>query len=74
MKTPNYDMFTQEGNELVHRIVLAGQALLKFDPQESVWTWAQHELHKLSYAPGYEEATDTAVRECVYEGLGVDIH
>lgn len=74
MKTPNYDMFTQEGNELVHRIVLAGQALLKFDPQESVWAWAQHELLKLSHADGYGEATDTAVRECVYDRLGVDIH
>ena len=74
MKTPNYDMFTQEGNELVHRIVLAGQALLKFDPAESVWAWTQHELHKLSYAEGFGEATDTAVREMVYDKLGDDLH
>ena len=73
MQNTNYEMFTPEGNELVHRIVLAGQALLKFDPQESVWAFAQRELHKLSYAPGYEEATDTAVREAVYERLGVDL-
>jgi endo-1,4-beta-D-glucanase Y len=69
MKTPNYEMYTPEGNELVHRIVLAGQALAKFDPFERVWEWAQNELRKLSYAEGYEEATDTAVREAVYVNL-----
>ncbi len=69
MQTPNYEMFTTQGNELVHRIVLAGQALAKFDPMERVWEWAQHELNKLSHAPGYEEATDTAVREAVYDRL-----
>jgi len=69
MQTPNYEMFTAEGNELVHRIVLAGQALAKFDPMERVWEWAQHELHKLSYAEGYGEATDTAVREAVHHYL-----
>ena len=69
MKTPNYDMFTQEGNELVHRIVEAGLALKKFDPVERVWDWAQHELNKLSHAEGFGEATDTAVREIVYDKL-----
>lgn len=69
MQTPNYEMFTAEGNDLVHRIVLAGQSLAKFDPMERVWEWAQHELHKLSYAEGFEEATDTAVREAVYDRL-----
>ena len=69
MQTPNYEMFTAEGNDLVHRIVLAGQSLSKFDPMERVWDWAQHELNKLSHAPGYEEATDTAVREAVYDRL-----
>ena len=65
----NYEMFTSQGNELVHRIVEAGVALRKFDSFESVWEWAQHELNKLSHAPGYEEATDTAVREAVYVKL-----
>ena len=74
MQTPNYEMFTAQGNDLVHRIVLAGQALLKFDPAEQVWEWTQRELHKLSYAEGYGEATDTAVREAVYDRLGVDIY
>lgn len=65
----NYAMFTKEGNELVHRIVEAGVALRKFDSFERVWNWAEHELNKLSHADGYEEATDTAVREAVYEKL-----
>ena len=65
----NYEMCTSQGNELVHRIVEAGVALRKFDSFESVWEWAQHELNKLSHAPGYEEATDTAVREAVYVKL-----
>jgi hypothetical protein len=65
----NYEMFTSQGNELVHRIVEAGVALRKFDSFERVRDWAQHELNKLSHAPGYEEATDTAVREAVYVKL-----
>ena len=81
MQNTNYEMFTQEGNELVHRIVLAGQALLKFDSQESVWEWAQHELRKLSRGSfmqegaenTFGEATDTAVREAVYDRLGIDL-
>lgn len=65
----NYAMFTKEGNELVHRIVEAGVALRKFDSFERVWEWAEHELIKLGHAEGFEEATDTAVREAVYEKL-----
>ena len=64
-----YEMFTKEGNELVHRIVEAGVALRKFDSLERVWEWAEHELIKLGHAEGFEEATDTAVREAVYEKL-----
>ena len=64
-----YEMFTKEGNELVHRIVEAGVALRKFDSFERVWEWAEHELIKMGHAEGFEEATDTAVREAVYEKL-----
>ena len=65
----NYAMFTKEGNELVHRIVEAGVALRKFDSFERVWEWAEHELIKLGHAEGFEEASDTAVREAVYVKL-----
>jgi len=75
-------MFTAEGNAMVHRIVEAGRNLRMSDTDEQVWEWAQHELSKLSRGSfmkdGVEntfgEATDTAVRECVYDKLGVDIY
>ena len=82
MQNQNYDMFTAEGNAMVHRIVMAGRNLRMSDTDEQVWEWAQHELRKLSRGSfmkdGVEntfgEATDTAVRECVYDKLGVDIY
>ena len=81
MKTRNYDMFTEEGNLMVGRIVEAGRNLRMSDSDEQVWTWTQHELRKLSRGSfmkdGVEhtfgEATDTAVREMVYDALGVDL-
>ena len=81
MQNINYEMFTQEGNAMVHRIVVAGRNLRMCDTDQQVWTWAQHELRKLSRGSfmkdGVEntfgEATDTAVREAVYDKLGVDL-
>ena len=64
-----YGMFTQEGNELVGRIV---DAAVKAhdelgDSVQVAWQFLYHNLDKLSHAQGYEEATDTAVREaCLY--------
>ena len=82
MQNQNYEMFTSEGNAMVHRIVEAGRNLRMSDTDEQVWTWTQHELSKLSKGSfmkdGVEntfgEATDTAVREAVYDKLGVDIY
>ena len=69
MQTPNYEMFTSEGNQLVTQIVLGGPEQAKLIQFEREWEWKQNELHNLSYAEGYEEATDTAVREAVYDKL-----
>jgi hypothetical protein len=74
MKTLNYDMFTTKGNYMVHRIVEAGRKLRMTDTDEQVWAWTQHELRKLATADEFGEATDTAVREVVYDRLGVDLH
>jgi len=74
MKTLNYDMFTTKGNYMVHRIVEAGRKLRMTDTDEQVWAWTQHELRKLATADEFGEATDTAVREMVYDRLGVDLH
>jgi len=61
----SYGMFTQEGNELVERIVVAG-AKLHLEMGDSLlrsWQFVYANLRKLSHAEGYGEATDTAVRE-----------
>ena len=62
----NFAMFTEEGNQLVSRSAEAGAKLAATDGARSAWTWAHRELEKLSRAEGFEEATDTMVREIVY--------
>ena len=66
----DFAMFTAEGNQLVARIAAAGRDLAAVDgphnPTELAVEWAFRELDKLGAADGYEEATDTAVREAVY--------
>ena len=69
MTVTDYAMFTTEGNYMVDRIVEAGVNLKATDGAERVWAWAEHELAKLGHAEGFEEATDTAVREAVYDKL-----
>jgi len=73
MTVTNYDMFTTKGNWMVDRIVEAGRKLRMSDTDEQVWAWTQHELRKLATADEFGEATDTAVREIVYDKLGVDL-
>ena len=64
-----YAMFTKEGNKKVAAIVAAAQALAKFEPIERAWDWTQIQLHDLSQRKEFEEATDTAVREAVYNAI-----
>ena len=71
--TTNYDMFTDKGNMMVDRIVQAGRNLRMADTDEQVWAWTQRELRKLATAQEFGEATDTAVRERVYDRLGICI-
>ena len=60
-------MFTPEGNYMVARIVDAGKKLVADDGDTlNAWQFAYRELQKLSYAEGFEECTDTDVREQVY--------
>lgn len=55
-----YSMFTKEGNEAVQRIVdYAKGKLMTYNETLPL-------LYALANKPGFEEATDTAVRECVY--------
>ena len=68
-----FGMFTTEGDFLVSRIAKAAKDLAGVDGPENPTTlaveWAFRELDKLSHAEGYEEATDTAVREAVYSTI-----
>jgi len=65
-----FGMFTAEGNYMVSRIATAGRDLAAVDgpqnPTKLAVQWAFRELDKLGAAEGFEEATDTAVREAVF--------
>ena len=70
MNTQNFGMFTDKGNYMVTRIAEAARELASVDgpqnPTELAWAWTVRELEKLACAEGFEEATDTDVREQVY--------
>jgi len=59
----NYGMYTDEGNRVVDGIVIAAKEL----------GWSFGDVYRIlsviSRAEGLSEATDTAVREYVYEAL-----
>ena len=78
MKNQTYGMFTDEGNLMVARIVEAAQGLVKLDGDElNAWKFAYRELQKLEKGSfmkngvqnTFGEATDTDVREQVYEAV-----
>lgn len=60
-----YAMFTKEGDEEVHRIV---EEVRNADPQMS-WEDVMELFTELEEYEGYEEATDTAVLEIVFEAV-----
>ena len=67
MANQTYGMFTGEGNMMVARIVDAGKKLVELDGDKlNAWQFAYRELQKLSFAEGFEEATDTDVRDQVH--------
>jgi hypothetical protein len=60
----DYAMFTELGNAAVHAVVVSAR--------ENKLTWPQtyRALNALAEQVEFGEATDTAVRECVYSALG----
>ncbi len=75
MNTKTFGMFSPEGDYMVGRIAAAGAKLAAADGAENAWRFAQRELSKLATADEFGEATDTDVREQVYDvvvGAGVD--
>ena len=63
MKTPYYEMYTDEGNAAVHEIVAVAYRI------NISWQVVMQMLEKLSNVKGFEEATDTAVRDAVWFAL-----
>jgi hypothetical protein len=63
METPYYGMFTDEGNAAVHEIVAVAYRI------NITWRVVMQMLEKLSRVKGFEEATDTAVRDEVWFAL-----
>lgn len=61
---PDYAMFTELGNAAVHAIVVAASA------NNMTWSQVYRALSQLSKDKLFGEATDTMVRECVYDALG----
>jgi hypothetical protein len=65
MNIPDYSMFSEQGNLAVHGIVTAAR--------ENRLTWSEvyAALSQLAqyYPDECGEATDTEVRECVYDAL-----
>jgi len=70
-KSVQFEMFSEEGNLAVAEIVRDAQQLndINEGPVQLVLDWAINELYALSKKSGFEEATDTAVREAVLEQL-----
>ena len=57
----DYGMFTPEGNSAVHGIVLLSRV------HEESWLCTWQALVNLAREPEFAEATDTMVRETVYD-------
>ena len=65
--TPSYLMYTEAGDEDVHKIVLLSLTL------NLTWAETLPMLERLATKTNRSDATDTAVRECVYEAIGADL-
>jgi len=65
----NYSMYTGFGNDAVDAIVRSAKVL------KMEWPQVLQELRSLAerFPEDFGEATDTSVRECVYDALGFDI-
>ena len=58
-----YGMFTENGNRVIDGIVIFAKEY------NYTWECVNEILTKISEIEGFEEATDTAVREYVYEAM-----
>ena len=65
----DYQMFTEAGNLLVGNIVEQALSMVENEGVERVWDWTLGKLEVLATAETYAEATDTAVRDAVYDAV-----
>jgi hypothetical protein len=63
---PYFGMFTEAGNEAIDSLVTGAKKL------ELDWPAVYFALTVLARNPKFSEATDTAVREAVYDALQFD--
>ena len=66
-----YGMFTETGDAMVDRVVRAGLKLAQERAASNAETWlfVKRELAKLATNEDFAEATDTVVREEVFDAL-----
>lgn len=67
--TPYFGMFTDAGNRAVYGIALMAKTIGEKTGEIS-WSKVQKALELLAEKEGFEEATDTEVREAVYMYVG----
>ena len=60
----SYGMFTEEGDILVQGIVDVAKGT------NADWPWVYEKLEMLGKTEGFGEATDTMVREAVFDAIG----
>ena len=65
----DYAMFSKAGNDKVQDIVTKGLDLKAKYDVDTGWKWAMDALERLARIPEFEEATDTGVREAVYQSV-----
>ena len=71
----SYSMFTEFGDTLVDGIVNVAKQNGKITRdrygrrETTIWPWVYEKLEMLGKTKGFEEATDTMVREAVYDAL-----
>ena len=60
----SYGMFTEEGDTLIDGIVEVAKGT------DADWSWVLDKLYKLGKTEEFGEATDTMVREIVFDTIG----
>lgn len=66
-----FGMFTHAGESAVYGIIVAAEVAADMGmPEDEQIQFVLKSLERLAKQPDFEEATDTAVREAVFDALG----